>query len=30
MEEELLDNVGDVWVGERQVLEGTGEAPKLS
>jgi hypothetical protein len=30
MEEELLDDVGDIWAGERQVLEGIGEAPELS
>jgi hypothetical protein len=30
MEADLLDGVGDVRVGERQVLEGPGEAPELS
>jgi hypothetical protein len=30
MKANLLDGVGDVGVGERQVLEGPGEAPKLS
>jgi hypothetical protein len=30
VKEDLLDDVGDVVVGERQVLEGPGEAPDLS
>jgi hypothetical protein len=30
MEEDLLDGVGDVRTGERQVLEGLGEAPEVS
>jgi hypothetical protein len=30
MKTSLLDGVGDVKAGERQVLEGPGEAPKLS
>jgi hypothetical protein len=30
VEADLLDDVGDVGVGERQVLEGPGEAPKVS
>jgi hypothetical protein len=30
MKANLLDDVGDVRAGERQVLEGPGEAPKLS
>jgi hypothetical protein len=30
MEADLLDGVGDVRVGERQVLEGPSEAPELS
>jgi hypothetical protein len=30
MEADLLDGVGDIGTGERQVLKGPGEAPKLS
>jgi hypothetical protein len=30
VEADLLDDVGDVKVGEYQVLEGTSEAPELS
>jgi hypothetical protein len=30
MKANLLDDVGDVGAGERQVLEGPGEAPELS
>jgi hypothetical protein len=30
MKENLLDGVGNVGTGERQVLEGSGEAPDLS
>jgi hypothetical protein len=30
VEEDLLDSVGDVFVGELQVLEGPGEAPDVS
>jgi hypothetical protein len=30
IEADLLDDKGDIGVGERQVLEGPGEAPKLS
>jgi hypothetical protein len=30
VEANLLDCVGDVGAGERQVLEGPGEAPKVS
>jgi hypothetical protein len=30
VEADLLDGVGDVGAGERQVLEGPGEAPELS
>jgi hypothetical protein len=30
MKTNLLDNVGDVGVGECQVLEGASEAPELS
>jgi hypothetical protein len=30
IEADLLDDIGDVGVGERQVLEGPGEAPELS
>jgi hypothetical protein len=30
MEPDLLDGVGDVKAGERQVLEGPSEAPELS
>jgi hypothetical protein len=30
VEADLLDGVGDVGAGERQVLEGPGEAPKVS
>jgi hypothetical protein len=30
MKENLLGDIGDVGVGERQILEGPGEAPELS
>jgi hypothetical protein len=30
VEADLLDSVGDVGVGERQVLEGPNEAPEVS
>jgi hypothetical protein len=30
MEGDLLDDIGDAGVSERQVLEGPSEAPKLS
>jgi hypothetical protein len=30
MEADLLDGIGDVEAGERQVLEGSSEAPELS
>jgi hypothetical protein len=30
VEADLLDDVGDVRAGERQVLEGSGEAPEVS
>jgi hypothetical protein len=30
MKTNLLDDIGDVWVGERKVLEGPSEAPELS
>jgi hypothetical protein len=30
MKTNLLDDVGDVGVGEHQVLEGPGEAPEMS
>jgi hypothetical protein len=30
VEADLLDGVGEVVAGERQVLEGSGEAPKVS
>jgi hypothetical protein len=30
VETNLLDGVGDIGVGERQVLEGPGKAPEVS
>jgi hypothetical protein len=30
MKTNLLDDIGNVWVGERKVLEGPSEAPELS
>jgi hypothetical protein len=30
VKENLLDDIGDVGAGERQVLEGPSEAPELS